>query len=146
MRRSKAALFLEEILECFARVLRPGGGGSRSLFLHSHPHGIERTLIAFVLPRDPLRDGLAAFEPAGSIEICALAAGVQFEAALRATSGWLGSSWQQSSALGAARDGVRSRHVHRTRAKRILLDRLLTCGLLPFLAAVLVSALTIFAV
>jgi hypothetical protein len=144
--RNKARLFFEEILEGFARVVGPGGAGSRRLFLNSDAHGIERTLVALVFARDALRDWLTTFEAAGGIEICTLPTGVQFETALWAAAGRLGSRRQQGSALGATGYRVRSRHVDGAWPKRILLDRLLTCGFLPFLAAVLISALTVFAV
>jgi hypothetical protein len=144
--RYQAALFLEKILKRFARVIRPSGAGSRSFFLHTDAHGIERTVVAFIFTSDALGNGLAALESAGSIEIRALPAGVKFETALRALAGWLSSLRQQSAALGAARNRVGSRHVYRARPKGIFFDRLLACGLLPLFAAVLISVLTVFAV
>ena len=121
----QAVLLLKKILEGFARIFGPSGARGRGLFLHSHAHGIERTLIALVLAGDALRDGLTTFEAAGGIEIGALPAGVQLEAAFWAVAGWLGSGGQQGSALSAPRNCVRSRHVYRTRAEGILLNRLL---------------------
>jgi len=146
VRRSSVALFLEKILERLTRVFRARRTGGRRFLLHSHAHGIEGATVALIFTSNPLRDGLAAFEPAGGVEICALPARMQLETALWAAAGWFGPRRQQSSALCATRNRVCPGHMHRTRAERILLDRLVTCGLLPFLAAVLVSALTVFAV
>ena len=76
-------LLLEEILEGGAGIHGPGGSWRGGFLFYADSHGKECAWIALVLARDSLGDGLGAFEAAGSIEICALAAGVEFEAALR---------------------------------------------------------------
>jgi hypothetical protein len=141
-------LFLEQILECRARIHRPRRTRRRRFLFHPNPHGIERTLIALVLTRHSLSDRLRAFEPARSVEIGTLPAGVQFEAALRTLPDRLGYRCQQSAALRAARNRVRARHLQCARSKGLFLDRLFAGLLLPlfFFAAILISVLAILPV
>lgn len=88
-------------------------------------------MIALVLARDSLGDGLGAFEAAGSIEIRTLAAGVEFEAALGTLPNRFGDRSQQSAALRAAGNGVGSGHLQSARSEGFLLDRLFAGRLLP---------------
>lgn len=73
----------------------------------------------------------------------ALPAGMQLETTFGTSRGRFDSGRQQRAALRAARDGVCTRHLHRTRAKRIFPHRLFRRLLLALLAAVLVSTLPI---
>ena len=138
-------LLLEEILEGGSGIHGPGGTWGGGFLFYPDAHGIKRTLIALVLAGDSLGDGLGAFETAGSIEIGALAAGVQFEAALWALSDWLGYRCQQSAALRAARNRMRAGHLQCARSESFFLYRLFAGLLLPFFffAAILISVLAI---
>lgn len=70
---------------------------------------------------------------------------MQFKFALGALACRLGGQGEQRSALGAARDRMRRRHVHRARPKSVLADRLLhRSGFLPLAVIVLVSVLAVF--
>jgi hypothetical protein len=94
--------------------------GGRGFLLHSHSQGIKRTVVAFVLAGNTLRNGLAAFEAAGGVEVCALAARVERNAALGTLACGLNSSRQKRATLGAAGNRVCARHLHRTRAEKYL--------------------------
>jgi len=74
--RRQSRLFLEQIFKGLASIDGASRARSRSLFLYAHAHGVESTLVALILAGDSLRDRLAAFETAGSIEVRTLAAGV----------------------------------------------------------------------
>jgi len=111
--------FLEKIFEGLPRVLRARrlrGGG---FLLHSYPHGVERTVVAFVLARNSLRDGLAAFETAGRIKVRALAAGMNRRPALGALAGGFNSCGQKRATLSTAGNVMGARHLYRTRAESI---------------------------
>ena len=139
-------LLLEEILEGRARIHGTRRTRRGSFLFDPDPHGIKRTLIALVFTGNPLRDGLGAFEPARSIEISALPAGMQFEAALRTFSDRLRYRRQQGSALRAARNRMRARHLQCARAKSFFLDRLFPRRFFPLLATILVTVLAILSV
>jgi len=142
-------LLLEKILEGGAGIHGPGGGWRGGFLFYADSHGKECAWIALVLARDSLGDGLGAFEAAGSIEICALAAGVEFEAALRTFPDGLGDRSQQGAALCATGNGVRSRHLQSARSESFFLDRfvagLLWAVFIPdsISVAILIAVLTI---
>jgi hypothetical protein len=106
-------------------------------------------LIALVLARNSLGDGLGAFEAAGSIEIRTLPARVEFEAALWTFPNWLGDRSQQSAALRATGNRMRSWHLQGAWAKSFLLDWFFGGWLLPVFipasisVAVLITVLAI---
>ena len=79
-----AVKFLEEILKCGPRILH-AGARSGSLLLNHDAHRVEGALICLIFARDPLRNGLHAFETVGRIKVRALLARVQFEATLGAS-------------------------------------------------------------
>src|SRR5208337_741913 len=145
-RASRAVLLLEKILECRSRIHRPRGTGCGGFLFDSNPHGIKRTLIALVLARDPLGDGLRAFEAARSIEIRTLAAGVKFETALRTLPDRFRHGRQKGAALRASGNCMRARHLHYARAEGFFLDRLFPRRFFPLLAAVLIYVLAVFPV
>src|SRR5580698_8861631 len=88
--RATEVLLLEEILEGGARVHGAGGSWRGGFLFYADSHGKKSALIALVFARDSLGDGLGAFEAAGSIEVSALTAGVEFEAAFRTLPDGLG--------------------------------------------------------
>src|SRR3989442_13894767 len=95
-------LLLEEAPEGPARLVgmdRPGGG----VTLDRDHHREQRALVAGTLVCDPLGNPLPALETAGRIEVGALAAGVQLDAAVRALGERVGGDRQHRAALGAAR-------------------------------------------
>src|SRR2546428_3923407 len=95
-------LLLEEAPEGPARLVgmdRPGGG----VTLDRDHHREQRALVAGTLVCDPLGNPLPALETAGRIEVGALAAGVQLDAAMRALGERVGGDRQHRAALGAAR-------------------------------------------
>jgi hypothetical protein len=145
-KRANSSLLLEEILEGGSRIHGPRRTRGRSFLFHPDAHGIKSTLIALVFPGDPLRNGLRAFKPTGGVEISALPAGVQFEAALRAFSDWLRYGRQQGAALRAARNRMRARHLQRPRTKGFFFDRPFRGLLFPLLAAILIPVLPILPV
>ena len=124
-------LLLEEILEGGARVHWLGGSWRGGFLFYANSHGKECAFIALVLARDSLGDGLGAFEAAGGIEVRTLAAGVEFEAALRTLPNRLGDRSQQRAALRATGNGVRSRHFQSARSESFFLDRLVSGLLWP---------------
>src|SRR5438552_17923853 len=86
-------LLLEEAPEGPARLVgmnRPG----RGVTLDRDHHREERALVAGTLVCDPLGNLLPALETAGRIEVGALAAGVQLDAAGRALGERVGGGWQ----------------------------------------------------
>lgn len=139
-------LIFEQIVECAARIVWLCGASRRSLLFNAHADGEKLAFVACIFLRDPLRNRLHALEATGRIEIRALLAGVQFEAALGALAERLGKHCQERAALRAARNRVRSRHVHGARSESVFANRTLRRGLLLFRAAVLISALAVFAV
>ncbi len=146
-KNSRSGLLLEEIFKCLARVIRTLAALAGSFLLKHHAHGIEGTIVALVLGRDPCGNRLVAFETARRVEVLALLAGVEFETALRALGHGLGKILQQGAALRAAGDGTSPRHVKRARAEGVVVPRSrLLQLLLWFAAGVLISALAIFAV
>src|SRR5579862_8143930 len=76
-------LLLEKIVKRRARVGRFGAYRSRRLFFRGDPDRVKRAGVLHILARDPLRNGLHAFEAARRIEVRALLAGVQLKPALR---------------------------------------------------------------
>src|SRR2546427_12100539 len=95
-------LLLEEAPEGPAHLVgmnRPGGG----VTLDRDHHREQRALVAGTLVCDPLGNLLPALETAGRIEVGALAAGVQLDAAVRALGERVGGDRQHRAALGAAR-------------------------------------------
>jgi hypothetical protein len=102
---NKSQLLLEQILESLPSVAWAQGGRSGRLFFPGYANFVERAFVAGVFFGDALGHGLHALEAAAGIEIHALFAGVQFEAALRTFASGR-SSLQHRAALGAARDCV----------------------------------------
>lgn len=139
-------LLLEKILEGGAGIHGPGGGWRGGFLFYADSHGKECAWIALVLARDSLGDGLGAFEAAGSIEICALAAGVEFEAALRTLPNRLGDRSQQSAALRATGNGVCSRHLQSARSESFFLDRFVGGWLWPVFVPDSISVAVVIAV
>jgi len=82
-----AFLFLEKVVEGLAGVGGLGADWSCSFLLGGDADRVEGAGVLHVLAQDALRNGLHAFEPFGWIEIRALLAGMQLEAALRHDTG-----------------------------------------------------------
>ena len=137
---------LEKVLEGLAGIGRPSRRRRGRLFFDTDPHGVEGALIAFVLAGNPFRNRLGTFEPAGSIEIRALPAGVQFESALRTFTVRFNARWEQSSTLCAPRNGVGGGHLQRARTEGVFSQWFLRRPTLALFAAVLITTLTIFPV
>ena len=95
------SLFFEKILKRSARI-RGTLAAAGSFFLDGDAHRVEGAVVALVFGRNPLFNRLIAFETAGGIEVLALLAGVQFEAAFRTLAHRLGKCLKHSPALRAA--------------------------------------------
>lgn len=119
-------LLLEQVFKRLARVARLSGGWGGGLLLYHHAHRVERAVIALILGRNSLGNRLCALEAAGRIEGGALLAGVQLETALRTHPRRIAGCLQHGAALGAARDGARTRHLDGPGTERrvALADRL----------------------
>jgi len=140
------SLLLEEIFEGCAGIHGLGRTGRGGFLFYANSHGKERALVAFIFARDSLGDGLGAFEAAGSIEIRTLAAGVKFETALRTFPNRFGDRSQQSAALRAARNRMRSRHLQSARTESFFLDRFVGGWLWPVFVAASVFIAVLIAV
>ena len=82
---SSASSILEQAVECFAGILGAGRASSgRGLLFNPHADGVELAFVAGIFLGDSFRNRLQALEPLRWIEIGALLARMQFEAALRA--------------------------------------------------------------
>ncbi|PYV57720.1 MAG: hypothetical protein DMG97_13895 [Acidobacteria bacterium] len=79
-------LILKQIVEGPSRGVGARRHSGRSLLLHSHTDRIEPAFIADIFPGNSFRNPLHALEATGGIEVAALFAGVEFEAALWALS------------------------------------------------------------
>ena len=144
---SALSLVFEQIVERPARIIRPARASRRGLFFHPHADRKKLALVASIFFRDPLRHRLHAFETARRIEVCALLAGMQLKAAFRALPQRFRKQGQNIAALRASRHRMSSGHVHRARSEGILPRRALRrLAFWLFCSAVLVSALTVFAV
>src|SRR3989441_13031800 len=95
-------LLLEEAPEGPARLVGMNRSG-RGVTLDRDHHRKQRALVAGTLVCDPPGNLLPALETAGRIEVGALAAGVQLDAAVRALGERVGGDRQHRAALGAAR-------------------------------------------
>jgi hypothetical protein len=149
-------LLFEQVFERLAGIVGAQAGGRGGLFFAGHADFEEGAIVAGIFFGDALFDGLHALEAAAGIEIHALLARVQFEAALGAESGWR-NCLQHGAALGAAGDGAGPGHVHGLRSHAVvapgrrhggrLFSRFSFSGRLTrlFIAvAVLISMLTVF--
>lgn len=110
----------EQIIKRLARRIGLCRRSGRSLLFDSDADGIKGALVLRIFLCDPLRHWLHALESARRIEIRALLAGVQFEAAFRTLTKGFRERGQQSSALGAARYRMGAWHLHRPRAVGIV--------------------------
>lgn len=77
-------LVFEEIIERLPCARRFGGRWCGGFFLRRDPDGVKGALVLDVFARNALGYSLHALKAAGRIEIHALLAGMQLEAALRA--------------------------------------------------------------
>lgn len=141
-----SVLVFKQIVKSASRVIWPCCGSRGCLFFDAHADGKKLAFVAGILFGDSLRHRLHAFESARRIEIGALLAGMQFKTAFQALTQRLRKQSQQIATLRASRNGVRSRHLHRSRSERVLPGRTLRRSFRLFCAAVLVSSLTVFAV
>ena len=159
-----AALLLEQIFEGLAGVARARGRrcdgacslrvrSGRGVFLDGHAELVERAVVAGVLGRDALANGLRALELRAGIEEAALLAAMQFELALGTLAVGVETRGQDGAAIGAARSSDGSDHAGsaraeligaaRTTGRRLLFVRAL--ALLTFLR-IAVTAMTILAI
>jgi hypothetical protein len=157
-------LFLEEVLEGLPGVAVTGrrgvavhgrllrvGGGSRIL-LHRHTKFVKGAVVAGVLRRDPLRDGLGALELRAAVEEPALLAAVQLEVAFGAGAVGIETVGEDGAAIGAARARYGADHARRTRTELIRPGPTLRrpAVVRPFLLFILfrvaVAAMTILAI
>jgi hypothetical protein len=127
----RPGLFFEEILEllpCIAgarSAFRRGrrachGGRGRGIFFDGGAKFVERAIVPLIFLRDPLGNGLHAFESRGRIEIRALFAGVQFEAAARTLALGVEPRLQDCTAIRTPGAGDGADHARRTRPDLIL--------------------------
>ena len=116
------------------------------MLLHADADGKQPAFIACIFFRNSIGHWLHAFEAPGWIEIRTLLAGVKFEAAFRTLAQRLGKRGQQVAALSAARNTMRSRHVHGTWPESVLTDRALGRRFPLLTSGVLISMLPVFTV
>jgi hypothetical protein len=114
-----SGLLLEQIFERLAGVVGAQAGGRGRLFFAGHADFEEGAIIADIFFRDALFDRLHTLEAAAGIEIHALLAGMQFEAALGAETGWR-NCLQHGAALGTAGNGAGAGHVHGLGAQAVV--------------------------
>jgi hypothetical protein len=143
---TQCALFLDEIFECLPSIHRFGRHGSRRLFLARHPDREKRAVVLHILARHSNRHGLQTLEMARWIEVHTLLAGVQFEPALRAPFRIFSQRRQKRSALRAARNISRSRHLQWPRSEGVFLDWFFEGLLLCRRATILIAALPVLAI
>src|SRR5215472_841996 len=159
-----AALLFEEVFEGLARVARArwcrrsGACGlrirrGRGVLLDGHAKFVELAVVAGVLGRDALANGLRALELRASVEEAALLAAMQFELALGTLAVGIETGGKDRAAIGTARSCNGSDHAGGARAeligparatsRRLLFVRAL--ALLTFLR-VAVTAMTTLAI
>jgi hypothetical protein len=124
--QARQLLFFEEVLERLTGVTgmrstfrggrRTGHGcGRRSVLLDRGAELVEGAVVSLVLRRNPLRDGLHAFESRGGIEKGALFAAVQIEPATWAFAFGIETRLQHRSAIRASRARDCANHSRRAR-------------------------------
>lgn len=142
----------EQILKRGARIVRPGARRGRSLFFAGHSNLEQFAVVARIFLHDALLHRLHALKPAAGIEIGTLLAGMKLKSTLRALATGR-RPLQHCAALRAARDGPRSRQIHRSRTKCVIpfrraalsFSRRLPRLLIPrFTIAILITRLTVF--
>lgn len=136
----------EQTVESLAGSVGPGGHSSRSLLLHAHADRIEPAFVAGIFLGNSFRDRLRAFESARRIEVGALFAGVEFEAAFGASTEWLRPLSEQRAALGTAGNRVSPWHLHRAWPEGVLPYGLVGRRLLTLSSAVLIPVLAVLTV
>ena len=131
----KEKLLLEEVFERSARIVRAGRARwcrrgwvlriihRRRILFNRHSKFKKRAVILRILLRNPLRNGLCAFELPSRIEMHALFAAVQCGLAFRAFSVHVESRRQHRSATRASRPHYRADHPRCPRPKHVLLLR-----------------------
>lgn len=128
---SSEGLLLEEVLESFAGIVWPAGGNRRrsgiarivdwrSIFLDRHAKFKKCAVVFSIFPRNPLRNGLRAFELCSRVKMYALFAGVQFQLALGALAILIEARSQDRSAIRTARPHHGSHHARRARTHLVL--------------------------
>ena len=80
-------LLFEQVFERLAGIVGAQAGGRGGLFFAGHADFEEGAIVAGIFFGDALFDGLHALEAAAGIEIHALLARMQFEAALGTEAG-----------------------------------------------------------
>jgi|HubBroStandDraft_5_1064220.scaffolds.fasta_scaffold09547_3 hypothetical protein len=155
-RDQNRGLLFEEILECLAGVVGAQAGWGGGFLFAGDADFVERAVVARIFLGYALGDRLHALEAASGIEIHALLAGMEFEAALGAKAGrW--DCLQHGAALGAAGNGASAGHVYGLwthavvasgwRQRGRLFSGVFFSGPLArflFAVAVLISMLTVF--
>src|SRR5580692_4553958 len=111
-RDQNRGLLFEEILECLAGVVGAQAGWGGGFLFAGDADFVERAVVARIFLGHALFHRLHALEAASGIEIHALLAGMEFEAALRAKTRWR-DRLEDRATLGAARDGAGAGHVDR---------------------------------
>ena len=143
---------LEQIIERLARTIGLRCWARRCLLLHADAHGVESAFVARVFFSNSCWNGLHTLEAARWIKISTLFAGVQLKIALLALAERLRQHRQQRPALRAARNRMRTWHLHRSRTERVVFIlilatwRLLLGRLLARLATVLIPVLAVFTI
>jgi hypothetical protein len=149
----RSASLLKQILKGLPRIVGLQAGGRGCFLLPGHADFVERTIIPGIFLGHALLHRLHALEAASGIEIHALLAGMQLEAAL-GTKPRRRNRLQHRAALRAARNRPRAGHVHRLRPHAVVTPRRrhgrwLFSGLFLFArlfraVPVLISMLTVF--
>jgi len=125
-----AALLFEEVFEglaCVARARRRRRSGAcglrirsgRGVFLDGHAKFVELAVVARVLGRDALANGLRALELRASVEEAALLAAMQFELALGTFAVGIETGGKDGAAIGTAGACNGSDHARGARAELI---------------------------
>ena len=114
----RQALFLKKILEGAARVVGTGGGGGRGggFAFARHADRVEAAIVAGVFGGQPRGNRFGALPARCGVEVKALLATMQIEAAAPAAVPRVEPLGQQSAAVGATGNGDAGRKLRRARA------------------------------
>src|SRR5262249_34997599 len=101
---------------------RRSSGRSRRcrILFHGRAEFVEGTVVSRILFRDALGDGLGALKPRAGVEVNALLAAMELEAATRALAVRIEARQQNGAAIRAARAGDRADHPRRSRTNLFL--------------------------
>ncbi len=108
-------------MNAFRRSRRTRGGSRRrGILFNRGAKFVERAVVELIFPRNPLGNGLHAFEARGGVKVSALLAAMQFESATRALSFRIETRLQHGAAIRTARACNRAHHARCSRSDLFL--------------------------